>query len=334
MLDRMNRVFLQIRRITHIHSRGLKNPLRDECMALINSKISLGLKFPKININDFEDPLRGRGILLHYYHTLNDLESKNNSKNEILVRKMGVLCEMSNLMPSKEVEYFEIPKEVGRPYPVDFLRDLGDQYTLFFKIFLKQLMITFVSFDHDVIKFGNQFIKNILFYESLLEKLPSDLENLELERCLKVWNFPERSFVKYMIPLINPPVKVSEMRYIKYGDGTILIRVISATDKINTEKVILEFHGGGFIAMTSYSHEMYLRTWAIETQSTIVCVDYSLAPEHDVEYSQDECYYVYRELIAGRILDGPISRLLLAGDSAGGNLAFSVLNRVCNLNLI
>lgn len=29
--------------------------------------------------------------------------------------------------------------------------------------------------------------------------------------------------------------------------------------------LIIYYHGGGFIAMTSFSHEMYTRKWAVDT---------------------------------------------------------------------
>jgi acetyl esterase/lipase len=42
--------------------------------------------------------------------------------------------------------------------------------------------------------------------------------------------------------------------------------------------LIIHFHGGGFIAQSSASHEAYLRDWAKELNAPILSVDYDLAP--------------------------------------------------------
>ena len=36
--------------------------------------------------------------------------------------------------------------------------------------------------------------------------------------------------------------------------------------------LIIYFHGGGFIAMSSFSHEMYTRKWAVDTGVCFFCV--------------------------------------------------------------
>lgn len=43
-------------------------------------------------------------------------------------------------------------------------------------------------------------------------------------------------------------------------------------------KLIFHCHGGGFVAQSSKSHELYLREWAVALDIPIFSVDYSLAP--------------------------------------------------------
>lgn len=52
----------------------------------------------------------------------------------------------------------------------------------------------------------------------------------------------------------------------------------SAQDRLKFKKVIFHVHGGGFISMSSASHEPYLRTFARESKAMIFSVDYPLAP--------------------------------------------------------
>lgn len=64
---------------------------------------------------------------------------------------------------------------------------------------------------------------------------------------------------------------------------------------------LLKCIGGGYIAMTSLSHEMYLRTWANELDMTIVCVDYSLAPKYPYPFAIEEGLFIYDLLLKGEI---------------------------------
>lgn len=43
-------------------------------------------------------------------------------------------------------------------------------------------------------------------------------------------------------------------------------------------KLLFHCHGGGFVAQSSKSHEIYLREWAVALDIPIISVDYSLAP--------------------------------------------------------
>lgn len=92
--------------------------------------------------------------------------------------------------------------------------------------------------------------------------------------------------------------------------------------------LILYFHGGGFIAMTSFSHEMYTRKWAIDADMPFVSVDYRLAPEYPFPVQLHECYQVYQwALENATALGSTAHRVVLVGDSAGGNLAVAVTLR-------
>jgi len=44
-------------------------------------------------------------------------------------------------------------------------------------------------------------------------------------------------------------------------------------------ELILDFPGGGFVAMTPEHHEERLRTWAVSTGRPVLAVEYGKAPE-------------------------------------------------------
>ncbi|KAJ2673827.1 hypothetical protein GGI25_004574 [Coemansia spiralis] len=97
--------------------------------------------------------------------------------------------------------------------------------------------------------------------------------------------------------------------------------------------VVLNYPGGGFVAMGPECHEDYLSRWAETTGAVVVSVDYAKAPEYPYPYAIDQCFSVYQELVRtnGRCIgldgDAPLS-VVLAGDSAGGNITASVMFRI------
>ena len=49
--------------------------------------------------------------------------------------------------------------------------------------------------------------------------------------------------------------------------------------KVKDNALIIHVHGGGFVAMSSSSHQNYTRVWANDLGVPIISVDYRLAPE-------------------------------------------------------
>ncbi|KAF0977148.1 hypothetical protein FDP41_003801 [Naegleria fowleri] len=94
-------------------------------------------------------------------------------------------------------------------------------------------------------------------------------------------------------------------------------------------KVILHIHGGGFIAMQSFSHEVYLRKWCSATNMPIISVDYRRSPQYKYPTQVEECYSAYKWLLSNceKLLGAPLKKFVIAGDSAGGNLALATIYR-------
>lgn len=79
------------------------------------------------------------------------------------------------------------------------------------------------------------------------------------------------------------------------------------------EPAVLYLHGGGFVVGGLQSHDDVCAEIRAETGLKVVCADYRLSPEHLHPAALEDAIAVARLLGAA----GPI---LLAGDSAGGNL--------------
>ncbi|XP_060760864.1 lipase, hormone-sensitive a isoform X2 [Neoarius graeffei] len=89
--------------------------------------------------------------------------------------------------------------------------------------------------------------------------------------------------------------------------------------------LLIHFHGGGFVAQTSKSHESYLKSWSKDLNVPILSVDYSLAPEAPFPRALEECFFAYCWALKNcHLLGSTAKRVCLAGDSAGGNLCITV----------
>ncbi|XP_078789719.1 hormone-sensitive lipase isoform X3 [Oryzias latipes] len=92
--------------------------------------------------------------------------------------------------------------------------------------------------------------------------------------------------------------------------------------------LLIHFHGGGFVAQTSKSHEPYLKSWSQDLGVPILSVDYSLAPEAPFPRALEECFYAYCWALRNHHLLGWTGeKVCLAGDSAGGNLCVTTCMR-------
>ena len=93
--------------------------------------------------------------------------------------------------------------------------------------------------------------------------------------------------------------------------------------------VIMYFHGGGWVICDLDSHDSVCRDLSFLVNAVVVSVDYRLAPEFKFPIPGDECLAatVWAAKHAASF-GGDASRLVVAGDSAGGNLATVVAMRI------
>lgn len=92
-----------------------------------------------------------------------------------------------------------------------------------------------------------------------------------------------------------------------------------------SKSILFHCHGGGFVAQSSKSHELYLRDWAVALDVPILSVDYSLAPEAPFPRALQEVYYAYAWMLNNaEHLGTTAERVICAGDSAGANLSIGL----------
>ena len=95
-----------------------------------------------------------------------------------------------------------------------------------------------------------------------------------------------------------------------------------------TPPLVVFYHGGGWVIGTLDTHDATCRQLARESGAAVLSAGYRLAPEHPFPTPLDDCYDALVWAAShGQTLGVDATRLAVAGDSAGGNLAAAVAIR-------
>ena len=93
------------------------------------------------------------------------------------------------------------------------------------------------------------------------------------------------------------------------------------------------FHGSGFVLCSLDTHDGMCRNLCAGADCVIMSVDYRLAPEHKFPAGLDDCVAATRWAIEhARKFGADPARTVVAGDSAGGNLAAATALRLRDEN--
>ena len=97
---------------------------------------------------------------------------------------------------------------------------------------------------------------------------------------------------------------------------------------IRKNTILIAIHGGGFISSSTLIHEKYYRKWAKKLNIPIFGINYSLAPKYQYPESLNDVYQAYMWILkhANDVLYINIKHIIIAGDSAGANLALGLYN--------
>ncbi len=91
--------------------------------------------------------------------------------------------------------------------------------------------------------------------------------------------------------------------------------------------VLLYLHGGGFVLGGLDSHDDICAEIADRAGVGVVAVQYRLAPEHKFPAGFEDCLSVHREIVTQGFGFDP-SKLVIGGDSGGGNLTAALCLRL------
>ena len=126
----------------------------------------------------------------------------------------------------------------------------------------------------------------------------------------------QRAFGNRRVPLGD----ISE-RTIDGPGGTLKLRIYTPHEGKKFPMIVF-YHGSGFVLCSLDTHDMMCRLLCDGVGAVVVSVDYRLAPEHRFPAGLEDCLAATRWAAANaNELHADPTRIAIAGDSAGGNLA-------------
>ncbi|KIW44460.1 hypothetical protein, variant [Exophiala oligosperma] len=150
------------------------------------------------------------------------------------------------------------------------------------------------------------------------------------------WDKPNTPYLRWLTAVMRPRftrykprrIRIPRPKQSTYKEPVVAWMYFDGTlaELEKQENVVLDIPGGGFVAMDPRTSDDRLLAWAGRTGLPILSLDYRKAPEYPYPYALNECFDVYTQIIATRgrcigMKPATCPRIVLAGDSAGGNLA-------------
>ena len=160
------------------------------------------------------------------------------------------------------------------------------------------------------------------FLKSLQQNSGPPIYKLSHEQARTVLSSLQAGHIKKL------PTAEMEDRKIPGGPtGEISIRIIRPEniDKKKNLPVIIYFHGGGWVLGNAGTHDRLIRELANGANAAIVFVNYTPSPEAKYPIPIEQAYAATKWVAEnGQTINVDPSRLAVAGDSVGGNMAIAV----------
>jgi acetyl esterase/lipase len=104
--------------------------------------------------------------------------------------------------------------------------------------------------------------------------------------------------------------------------GDVRVRIVKPVDATGVLPVVLYMHGGGWVLGNAGTHDRLIRELAVGAHAAVAFVEYDRSPEARYPVAIEQGYATARWITEHGLsegLDG--TRLAVAGDSVGGNMA-------------
>ncbi len=104
--------------------------------------------------------------------------------------------------------------------------------------------------------------------------------------------------------------------------GDVRVRIVKPAGATGTLPAVLYVHGGGWVLGNAGTHDRLVRELAVGVRAAVVFVEYDRSPEARYPVAIEQAYATARWITQQGASEGlDPSRLAVAGDSVGGNMA-------------
>jgi acetyl esterase/lipase len=127
---------------------------------------------------------------------------------------------------------------------------------------------------------------------------------------------------------IQPPAAVQAVKtrdiMIPGGGGEVAARVYTPEGQ-GPFPLVVYYHGGGWVIADLDTYDSSPRALSAGAKAVVVSVDYRHAPEHKFPAAHEDAFAAYKWIVENSgSLNADATRIAVAGESAGGNLAANV----------
>ncbi|PRX50986.1 acetyl esterase/lipase [Prauserella shujinwangii] len=125
--------------------------------------------------------------------------------------------------------------------------------------------------------------------------------------------------------IARPDVDITDLTVPGGPDGDVDVRILRPAGSSGPLPVLVYLHGAGWVFGNSHTHDRLVRELAVGAGAAVVFPEYSRSPEARYPVAVEENYAVAAWVARhGAEHDLDPSRIAIAGDSAGGNMAAAV----------
>ncbi|WP_280498008.1 alpha/beta hydrolase [Nocardia asiatica] len=126
-------------------------------------------------------------------------------------------------------------------------------------------------------------------------------------------------------PIFKPEIDEEWITVEGGPTGSVRVRIVKPQGATETLPVIVYTHGAGWVFGDAHTHDRLVRDLAVGTHAAVVFPEYDRSPDVRYPVANEQSYRVAQWVTAEGAQKGlDSSRIAIAGDSVGGNMAIAL----------
>ena len=279
-----------------------------------------------VNSNLLLSASKFTGLLMKYSMNKDKNLIAYESKESVLLKDKNIIQEMIKLGKKKIIKVV-----YEKSYPkIDFREKIymRREYPEISLEYIKSLLSKI---------YGNEIISKNFGNTKQKERIEL---NMEKKSKLPLWtkkvNKEDKKYFVSTILLNSYPLKFAKGKENKNLVGTSFIKFFNNKKETSSPNTLMIYiHGGGFLNTGFFFHENYLRDICKKIGIPILGINYTGAPEHPYPEGINDCYQAYMWILdhCEEELGFKPEKIILSGDSSGGNYALCLNFLLLSMNL-